>query len=124
MLEGHFEGVFAELVETVAGPAMAGLGSYCLVADIDAGSEAGEIDVYPVGVLGQGIEVAAVPYYVGIDGVFEGIGETGLIECLILVLGEVDLEIASSFGGIYAIAGQEEDQEQKGGAGMERHWFF
>jgi hypothetical protein len=124
MFKGHFEGVFAELIETVAGPAMAGLGPYCLVADIDARGEAGEVDVYPVGILGQGIEETAIFYDVGIDRVFKGIRETGLIECLILVWWEVDLEIASPFGGVYAIAGQEKDQEQEGEAGVERHWFF
>jgi hypothetical protein len=107
MFESHFEGVIAEPVETVAGSAAAGLWSYCLVADIDTGGEAREVHVYPIGVLGEGIEVAAVLYDIGVYRIFEGIREAGLVECLVLMWGEVYFEIASSFGSIHAIAGKQ-----------------
>jgi hypothetical protein len=124
MFESHFEGIIAELVETVPGSAAAGLWSYCLVADIDTGGEAGEVHVYPIGVLGEGIEVAAVLYDIGVDRIFESIREAGLVECLVLMWGEVYFEIASSFGSIHAIAGKQAGQQQKGESGIERHWRF
>jgi hypothetical protein len=124
MLEGHFEGVFAKLIETVAWTTMTGLGSYRLVADVDAGGEAGKVHVYPVGVFGERVEEAAVLYDVGVSRVFKGIGEAWLVECLILVWGEVYFEVAPSFGGIYAITGKQEDQQQERETGFERHWLF
>ena len=124
MFERHFEGIVAEPVKSVAGSAAAGLGSYCLVADIDTGGEAGEVHVYPIRVLGKGIEVAAIFYDIGVDRIFEGIREAGLVECLVLMWGEVYFEIASSFGSIHAIAGKQEGQQQKGESGIEGHRCF
>jgi hypothetical protein len=124
MVERHFEGVIAEPVETVAGSAAAGLGSYRLVADIDTGGEAWKVHVYPIGILREGIEVTAVFYDIGVDGIFKGIREAGLVECLVLMWREVYFEIASSFGSIYAIAGKHEGQQQKGESEIERHWRF
>ena len=128
MFESHFEGIIAKPVETVAGSATAGLGTYCLIADIDTGGEAGEVHVYPIGILWQGIEIAAVPYNIGVDGIFEGIREAALIEGLVLMWWEVYFEIAASFGRVYAIARKQKGQQQKGESGIKRlwirHWLF
>jgi hypothetical protein len=123
MFKGHLEGIVAESVETIAGATVTGLGAYCLVADIDPGCKAGKVDVYPIRVLWQGIEITTVFYDVGVDGIFECVGESGLVECLVLMCGEVYLKVASSFRSIYAIAGKQEGQQQKGEAGIGRLWI-
>jgi len=88
-------------------------GTYCFVADIDAGAEPGEVDIYPPGIGRYGIEIGAVLHYVGIDGIFEGIGIAGSVECLVFVRWEVDLEIAAPFGGVDGVAGTDKGQKRK-----------
>ena len=118
MFEGHFESVVAELVKLV--------GAYSLIADIDTGVKAGEIDIDPIGIFGYGIEKTAVAYDPGVDGIFECIGEPGLVEGLVLVGGEIYLKITASFWGVDAITGKEEgegqEQGRKAGKGGMRHF--
>ncbi len=106
MLEGHLIGVAAQLVKLVR--------SYFLVADIDAGAEAGEVYIDPVRILGDRIEIAAVPDDRGVDWIIERIGKSRFIEGLVLVGRKVYLEVSSSFGGIDAVAGKtKKDQGEK-----------
>jgi hypothetical protein len=110
MFEGQLVGVVAQFVELVR--------PYCFIADIDACAKAGEIDIYPPGVLRQGIEIGAVLQDVGIDGIFEGIRKAGLIKGLVLMRREIDPKITTAFGSIDRIAGIKEKakKEEKGGS--------
>jgi hypothetical protein len=99
MFVGHFEGVVAELVESI--------GADVFIADIDRCAETGKVDIDPVGVFGNGIEETAITGDAGVDGIVKGIGIAGLIEGLVFVRGEIDLEIAFPFGGVGAVAGQQ-----------------
>ena len=89
MFEGHLVGVVLQLVKIVF--------SYLFVADVDAGAEPGEVDIDPVWIFGDSVEIAAVPYDVGIDGIFEGIGKVGAVEGLVLMRRKVDLKITPPF---------------------------
>ena len=113
MLECHFVRIFLQLVEAV------GIGAYLLVADIDPGVEAGEVDIDPVGVLGSFLEKARIAEDPGINGVFKRIREAGLVKGPVLMLGEIDLEIAPGPGGIPIVTGncgqQAEGQEERRG---------
>ena len=97
MFEGHFIGVISKLVE--------GVWAYLFIADVDAGAKTGEIDIYPIWIFGYGIEITAVPDDIGVNGIFECIGEVGAIEGLVLVRREVYFKIPSPFGRIGVIAG-------------------
>ena len=104
VFEGELIGVIAQPVEFVC--------SYHLVADIDAGAEAGKVDVYPPRVLRDGIEIGAVFQDVGINRVFESIGEAGLVEGLVFVLREIDLKVGPPLGGIDGVAGKKEGENE------------
>ena len=114
MLEGHFESIIPQLVETVL--------SYCLIADIDPGVESGEIYIDPIRIFSGAIEKSAVLYHIRIHRVFEGIGIAGLVESLVLVLRQVYFEIPSSFRGIVAVTGEKgagaEPQNEQPGRGF------
>jgi len=116
VFEGHFIRVIPEFVKAVP--------SYLLIADIDAGAKPGEIDIYPVGVFGYGIEVTAVPDDVGIYGVFESIREVRTIEGLVLVRRKIYFEISSSFGRIDVIAGVQGKNDQEQDNGTEQAYRF
>ena len=114
VFKGHLEGVFAQLIEFVS--------TYRFVTDINACAEAGEVDVYPPGVLGDGIEKRTVLQDLSVNRVFERIGEAGLVEGLVLVGREVYLKITPSFGCVDTVAGKEESEsEKKGGETGYRH---
>jgi len=115
VFKGHLEGVIPELFEAVV--------SYVLVADVDLCVEPGEIDVDPVGVLGFYLEEGAVLYHVGIHGVFEGIRIARLVEGAILVPGQVDLKVSSSFGVVIAVTGREKGQCYADGTKYSRSQF-
>ena len=89
MFEGHLIGVVLQLVKAVW--------SYLFVADVDAGAEPGEVDIDPVWIFGDGVEIAAVPDDVSINGIFEGIGKVRAVEGLVLMRREVDFKITSPF---------------------------
>ena len=100
VFEGHFEGIFAQLVEFVR--------AYILVADINTRIEPGKIDIDPIGILGHRIKKAAVFDDPGVYGVFERIRKTRLIKGLIFMPGEIYFEITPPFGSINAITGQKQ----------------
>ncbi len=89
MFEGHLIGVVLQLVEAVL--------AYLFVADVDAGAKPGEVDIDPVWIFGDGVEIAAVPDDVGINGIFEGIGKFGAVKGLVLMRRKVDFKITSPF---------------------------
>ena len=102
MLEGKLVGVVSQPVEFVL--------PYCLVADVNACAEAGKVDVYPPGILGDGIEIRTVLQDLCIYGIFEGIGEAGLVKGLVLMGREIDLKIATTFGSVDGVTGEEEKE--------------
>lgn len=111
MLVGHLKCIVDQFVEFVAGlMRVAGRRADPLVADINPCVEAGKVYIDPVGVLGNGIEEAAVFDHIGIHGVFEAIWVAGAVERLILMRREIDPEIPSSFWRIGAITGLERSQ--------------
>ena len=103
MFEGHFIGVVLQLVKGVPLLRVWGkltlvrLLSYRFVADVDAGAKTRKVDIYPIWVFGDSVEIAAVPDNVGINGIFEGIGKVRAVEALVLMRREVDLKITSPF---------------------------
>jgi hypothetical protein len=105
MFKGHFERIVAQPFELVR--------PYSLVADIYTPVEPGEVDVDPIGILGHRIEKAAVPYDVGIHGIFERIRKTRLVKGLIFMPGEIYLEIAPPFGGVDAVAGKKKKTQYR-----------
>ena len=108
MLEGHFIGILLQFVEII-GPR-----ADLLVADIDPGVEAGEIDVDPIGVLRRLLEEAGIAQDAGVYGIFEGIGKARLIEGLVLVGREIYFVIAPRPGRIGVVAAGQEQEEGKG----------
>ena len=72
VLKGHFEGVVDELVKFVW--------PYLLIADIDAGVEAGEIHIDPIRIFGDRIEKAAVLDDLRVNGIFEAERIVRLVE--------------------------------------------
>ena len=106
MLKGHFIGVVTQLVKGIDSSFAAWDNANILIADVDAGAETGKVDVDPVRVLGEGVEEAAVSYYIGIYRIFKTIGKASLIKGLILMSRKVYFEITPSFGGEHAIAGK------------------
>ena len=108
MLVGHLERIVGQLVKGVACLLrVVRWGTDVFIADIDFGIEAGEFDIDPVGILGNGVEVAAVADDVGIDGVFKAIGIAGTVESLVFVLREIDPEIPATFWRVGAVTGLE-----------------
>lgn len=105
MFEGHLIGVVLKFIK--------GVWSYLFVADVDTGAKPGKVDIDPVGIFGNGVEIAAIPDNAGINRVFEGIGKLRAVEGLVLMRGEIDLKIASSFWGIDPIAGKESKKSQE-----------
>jgi hypothetical protein len=105
MLKGHLIGVIPQPVKTVV--------TYFLVADIDTSAKTGEVNIYPVGILGYGVKIAAVPDDTRIDRVLKCIGEIGAIERLVLMGRKVDFKITSSLGGVPPVAGKQCKKGQK-----------
>jgi hypothetical protein len=103
MLIGHFKSIVPQLLERIAGPALHRAAPYVFVADINTTIEPGKFDIYPIRILGYRIKKTAVFEDPGIHGIFESIGKARLIKRLILMRGEVDLEITPLFGSIDAI---------------------
>ena len=116
VLEGHFKGIVTEFVEAVTGPDDTTgtlFGADRLIADIDPCGKTRKVDIDPIWIFRHAVEKTAVSDDIGIDGIFETIGIAGLVERLVLVGGEVDLEITFSFGCIGAVAGYQATEDQK-----------
>ena len=95
MLEGHFKSIVPQLLELIR--------TYGLIADINTPVETRKIDIDPIWVLGNRIEKTTVPDNIGVNGILEGIWEPRLIKDLVLMPGEIDLEIAPPLGSVNAI---------------------
>ena len=99
MFKGHFVGVVSQPVELA-------IGSDRFIADIDPGAKPWKVDIYPIGVFGDSVEITAILDNIGIDGIFEGIWEIGAVERLVLMRGEIDLKITPAFWRIVTITGE------------------
>lgn len=117
MLVGHLKGVVGEFVKAVwpsaGGPLVRR--SYLFITDIDAGVEAGEVDIDPVWIFGDRIEKAAVLDDIGVYRIVEAEGIIRPVKCLIYMRRKINPEIASPFWGVVAIAGNQTGEYQQQG---------
>jgi hypothetical protein len=117
MLVGHLKGVVREFVKGIWPSANGPLvrQAYLFIADVDAGIEAGEVDIDPVWIFGDRIEKAAVLDDIGVDGIVEAERIVRPVKCLVYMGWKIDPEIASSFWGVVTIAGNQAGECQQQG---------
>ncbi len=97
VLVNHLECIVAELVEII--------GADLFIADVYPGRQAGEVDIDPIRVLGDGIEEAAVLENIGVDGIVKAEWVALPVEGLVFMGRKVDPEVSPSFWRIRTVAG-------------------